>query len=303
MPLPVRYKRLFYVVDGDILPAMTTKRAVLARDTAPWAEALLVDHWRRLPAAARFDQLAVDVRAGRFLMRAGARIRLPDASDVALDREVAKAWLGHGYAWPVGTNAVNVKAMPMTDPDPYAIAARVSEALDALHVPHVIVGSLASIAYGEPRLTRDGDLVADLKLEQVAAFVGAVSSDFFVDEVAIREAVRTQSHFNILHRATMFKIDVFLGARSAFGRAVVQRAIRIERDGHSIPVATAEDSLLSKLRWYRLGNAVSDQQWRDILGVLLVQGDALDAAYLSRWAAELGVADLLARARNDVNPT
>ena len=191
----------------------------------------------------------------------------------------------------------------MTDPDPYAIAARVSEALDALSVPHVIVGSLASIAFGEPRLTRDGDLVADLTLEQVAAFVGAVSSDFFVDDVAIREAVRTQGHFNILHRATMFKIDVFLNARSPFGREGIRRAVRIERDGHRLPVATAEDSLLAKLRWYRLGNEVSDQQWRDILGVLLVQGDALDNAYLDRWAAELGVADLLARARDVVNPT
>ncbi|MCC7020966.1 MAG: hypothetical protein IT332_14480 [Ardenticatenales bacterium] len=277
-----------------------TTRAVLSRDTAPWAEAMLVAHWRRLSPAARFDQLVLDVRAGRFLMRAGARMRLPDASDLALNRAVAQAWLGHGCTWTLVSIAKDFEAIQMTDPDPYAIAARVSETLDGLGVPHVVVGSLASIAFGEPRMTRDGDLVADLKSDQVAAFVSDLASDFFVDDMAIREAVRAQSHFNILHRATMFKIDVFLSARSPFGRAGIQRAVRIERGGHSLPVATAEDSLLAKLRWYRQGNEVSDQQWRDILGILLVQGDALDSTYLDRWAVELGVADLLQRARDTV---
>ena len=58
----------------------------------------------------------------------------------------------------------------------------------------------------------------------------------------------------------------------------------------------AEDIILAKLEWYRLGNEISDRQWRDILGVLKVQAGRLDVDYLHKWAAELNVADLLQRA-------
>jgi hypothetical protein len=67
-------------------------------------------------------------------------------------------------------------------------------------------------------------------------------------------------------------------------------------------VYTPEDILLQKLRWFRLGNEVSDRQWRDIVGILLVQGEALDRIYLQRGAATLGVVDLLARAVASTRP-
>lgn len=279
-----------------------TKPAVLSRDTAPWAEAMLIEHWRSLSPVARYDALVGDLRTVRFMMRAGARMQHPAASNAEVDRMVAIAWLGTDVERLIEPIAPNIEARPMDDPDPYTVAARVTEALEALGVPHVVVGSLASIAFGEPRLTRDGDLVADLKLGHVSAFVAALAPDFFIDVEALREAVRSQRHFNILHRTTMFKIDVFPCA-SAFNRSGIQRAIRIERVGHHMPVATPEDCLLAKLQWYRLGNEVSDQQWRDILGIMVIRANALDDAYLDRWAGVLGVADLLARARDVANPT
>ena len=66
-----------------------------------------------------------------------------------------------------------------------------------------------------------------------------------------------------------------------------------ERKGY---VASAEDIILAKLEWYRLGGEVSDRQWRDILGVLKVQAGRVDLDYLRHWAAELKVDDLLQRA-------
>jgi hypothetical protein len=97
----------------------------------------------------------------------------------------------------------------------------------------------------------------------------------------------------------MFKVDVFVAKGRPYDRAQFER--RKERVVATDPeqtayVASAEDTVLTKLEWYQLGGQVSERQWRDVLGVLEAQGDRLDMAYLRRWSAELGVADLLDRA-------
>ena len=64
-------------------------------------------------------------------------------------------------------------------------------------------------------------------------------------------------------------------------------------------VSSAEDNILHKLQWYEDGNRVSDQQWKDVLGVMKVQGEDLDIRYLLRWAGELGVEDLCRQALDE----
>ncbi len=100
----------------------------------------------------------------------------------------------------------------------------------------------------------------------------------------IAEALERRSSFNVIHLATMLKLDVFLLRATAYDREAFQRAQALSRTTEAMPAvfASAEDVVLHKLLWYRMGDEVSERQWHDVLGVLRVQGDLLDGAYLRR---------------------
>jgi len=183
--------------------------------------------------------------------------------------------------------------------EPIAVTLLVIDALEALGVPYLIGGSLASAVHGVLRATMDTDLVADLRLEHAEPLARALSGTFYVDAESIREAVLHQSSFNVIHLETMFKVDVFVVKKRPFHRSQMERRIAqvIATDPERTAyVATAEDTILAKLEWYRMGGGVSERQWRDVLGVMKVQADRLDLAYLRQWAAQLNVLDLLERA-------
>jgi len=185
--------------------------------------------------------------------------------------------------------------------EPILIVAKLARVLDDLGIPYVVGGSLASSVYGTPRATLDADLVADVTLAHLDPVAQALAKDFHVDRQLVREAVQQRGSFNIVYLATMFKVDVFVSRGDAWSREELSRG-RVEEfeTAHgrvSIRFASPEDTVLHKLFWYKLGNEVSDRQWGDVVGMLNVQGDSLDQAYLDRWAGSLGVAELLARAR------
>lgn len=183
--------------------------------------------------------------------------------------------------------------------EPIAVTLLVIDALDALGVPYLIGGSLASAVHGVLRATLDTDLVADLRLEHAEPLARALGGTFYVDAESIREAVLHQRSFNVIHLETMFKVDVFVVKKRPFHHSQMERrmaqVIATDPD-RTAYVATAEDTILAKLEWYRLGGDVSEQQWRDVLGVMKVQTDRLDLAYLRQWAAQLNISDLLERA-------
>ena len=172
-------------------------------------------------------------------------------------------------------------------------------ALDELGLDYLIGGSLASSLHGIPRSTQDADVVVDLPPSRVGELVAALAGRFYVDEEMASNAVARAASFNVIHLETMFKVDLFVLGSDALSRSELARRQRyqIGRDLTAVFVASAEDTVLQKLLWYRRGNEVSDRQWRDVVEVLRVQGLRLDRDYLDRWADQLELRVLLDEAR------
>jgi hypothetical protein len=186
--------------------------------------------------------------------------------------------------------------------DPIAVALRVAEALESCGISYLVGGSLASSVVGEPRSTLDVDMVVALTDTQIDRLVETLGSEFHADPEALRRAVRERSSANLIHLATSTKIDLFVVGGTPLDEQQMHRRqrVRVATDpDRYLSFYTPEDILLQKLRWYRMGDEISDRQWRDILGILLARGPALDGRYLDQGASILDVQDLLDRARRE----
>lgn len=184
----------------------------------------------------------------------------------------------------------------------FQITRTVVAAFDRAGVRYFLGGSVASALYGEARSTRDVDFVAAMLPPHVPPFVAALGVDFYADAQAIATAVTTRASFNVIHLDTMVKADIFVFKGDPFGRSQFSRRTSKQLnadDSTLISVASAEDTVLAKLQWYRDCGGMSDRQWNDVLGVLKVQGPTLDRAYLNEWARELAITDLLGRSLDE----
>jgi hypothetical protein len=188
---------------------------------------------------------------------------------------------------------------------PLEIVASVARVFERLGIPYLVGGSVASSIYGPPRSTLDADIVANFGPSVVPALVAGLSADFHVDGAMIRTALERRDSFNLIHVATLFKVDIFLQKADPWSRMQMSRSrlesVSTPEGSVTLRFASPEDTLLHKLYWYRLGGGLSDRQWEDVLGILRYQGEALDQSYLDTWADPMGVDDLLRKARADVS--
>jgi hypothetical protein len=187
----------------------------------------------------------------------------------------------------------------MTESDLVAALAPVADALGALGVPFFIGGSLASSVHGIARASLDADVVTALEPQHVDPLVMRLADAYYIPVERLRTAAAAHTSCNLIHLATMFKIDLFVSKGRPFDREAEARArpqpIGETPDAPRLPIASPEDTVLAKLEWFRRGGESSERQWSDVVGVLKVTERA-DLPYMRRWAESLGVSDLLERA-------
>ena len=187
----------------------------------------------------------------------------------------------------------------MKAPDPIELALLVTGILEDLGVTYVLGGSIASTLHGEPRATLDIDIVAALREEHLPGLRKRLGDDFYVPQEGMHAAVRDRGSFNVIHLPTGMKVDLFVPPPSGIHEEKWRRRQRVvlQKDPErSAWVTDPEDIVLQKLDWFRRGGQAAQTQWRDVLGVLKAQAERLDLVYLRRWAAQMGLADLLEKA-------
>jgi hypothetical protein len=166
-----------------------------------------------------------------------------------------------------------------------------AQSLEDAGIAFMVVGSHSSSVHSHPRTTNDVDLVIDPTPGQLEGFLSLLGERYYVSAESAREALSRRSMFNIIDLDTGWKADLIVRKDRPFSVEEFGRRQAQVVGGRALPVASAEDVILTKLEWDRI--TPSERQLRDALSVAVVQWPRLDRAYLRRWAADLGVAEKL----------
>jgi len=266
------------------LPARERREWVPA-DTSLDAYRVQVAILRRLPASRHLEMALRMSDSIRELTCCGVRNRHPEYNEKQVRQSAIQLSLGKEL---FGVVSSRLKPSAMTQEE---FLIRVAQMLETAGIPFMLAGSQSSSFHGEPRATRDVDLVIDPAPQQLDQFLGLLGEDYYASPEAAHEALARRTLFNIIDFQGGWKADLIIRKDRPFSVEEFRRRQTATIHGHAIAVATPEDVILSKLEWHRI--TPSEQQLKDALNVATVKRPQLDRPYLNHWAAVLGVADLL----------
>jgi len=166
--------------------------------------------------------------------------------------------------------------------------------LNEADVPYMMVGSFSSNAYGEPRATKDADFVVDLDPEIRQQIIAQLPDAFEIDQQASFETVTGHTRQILKVPSIPFEIELFDISNEPFDQSRFQRRQKTSLEGHAVWLPTAEDVVVQKLRWAKLGKREKDIL--DAVSILRVREDRLDFDYIRTWCDELGIQETLEQA-------
>jgi len=167
----------------------------------------------------------------------------------------------------------------------------VIDALEAVGVPYMLVGSFASNYYGIPRSTQDADFVVELGGTPIRTVEERLGPEFHLDPQVAFETVTATTRYVVRVAGTGFRIEFFLLSEDEHDSARFGRRCRVTMLGRQVSLPTAEDVIITKLRWSRGGARAKDLD--DARNVIAVQGARIDWDYVASWCDRHGTRDLL----------
>jgi len=169
--------------------------------------------------------------------------------------------------------------------------------MEQIPVDYFVTGSVASIVYGEPRLTNDIDLVVHLREENIDDFIKAFPEDEFYcppREILLTELLRsTRGHFNLIHQETGFRADVYFVGNDPFQRWAMMNKRKISYRGRQINIAPPEYVIIKKMEFFKEGG--SEKHLNDIEGILRNSSHLIDMEFLQEKIKEFNLEEIFTR--------
>ncbi len=263
-------------------------------DTRLDAEIVQFSLLRQWTSADRLQLTAKLTRQLRAVCLAGIKRSVPHQSAADIRHRFDRAVLA--TKWSPAFKPTLTNEMTWIQ-DSIELAGQLHLLFESSAIPYYVGGGVASSAHGEPRATRDLDVVIQIEVDQIDRFIETLLIyGFYVPEGALEDLKQGRNRvLNITNMETSANADLFVMDGSPFAQSQMSRRVLLSvDDAQQFWICTPEDTILQKLLWRRTN--ASEQQWRDILGMLKLQGDILDFEYLWYWAEILAIQEDFTRA-------
>ena len=262
-----------------------------SQDTDIEADIYLFQKWRQLSLKQRIERFISHERGVKKLCLIGIKSRNRNSTIQEIRNLFTRAVLGEKFTPDFQPKGINEN---MWIQDSISLAGELHQIFESINIDYYVNRGVASSIHGEPRSTRDLDLVIEVKPNQIDLLVKTLeASGYYCPAGAVEDLhCGLGNMLNITHTETIANADIYIKDNSPYSISQMNRKILI--DVEEIPVfwiASAEDIILQKLRWGK--GSKSEKQWRDVLGIIKLQSKNLDYGYLTEWAENLDlVADL-----------
>jgi hypothetical protein len=264
-------------------PTLTkSKYQPQSQDTAIEADIYFFQKWRQLSLKQRIERFISHERGVKKLCLIGIKSRNRNSTIQEIRNLFTRAVLGEKFTPDFQPKGIKEN---MWIQDSISLAGELHQLFESINIDYYVSGGVASSIHGEPRSTRDLDLVIEVKPNQIDLLVKTLeASGYYCPAGAVEDLQRgLENMLNITHAETIANADIYITDNSPFAISQMQRRILVDLDG--IPafwIASAEDTVLQKLRGGK--GSKSEKQWRDVLGIIKLQAETLDYGYLIEWA-------------------